>query len=150
MIMHKKTIEILYISWSMIYMKKVESTITCYNCRKIMKGLLLADAVGTIIFIDKEGEERKCLYLDLNEVSASCNNCQGSIELEKYIKKGFLISVNEEIGDEWQIFKYYELLESFVSKYCESDIDLDYEINDKSINVSLNIFDKEIIFNINL
>jgi len=150
MIMHKKTNEIFNISWSMIYMKKVESTITCYNCRKIMKGLLLADAVGTIIFIDKEGEERKCLYLDLNEVSASCNNCQGSIELEKYIKKGFLISVNEEIGDEWQIFKYYELLESFVSKYSESDIDLDYEINDKSINVSFNIIDKEIIFNINL
>jgi hypothetical protein len=131
-------------------MKKVENTITCYNCRKIMKGLLLADAVGTIIFIDKEGEERKCLYLDLNEVSASCSNCQRGIELEKYIKKGFLISVNEEIGDEWQLFNSYELLESFVIKYCDIDIDLDYEINDKSINVSFNIIDKEIIFNINL
>jgi hypothetical protein len=131
-------------------MKKVESTITCYNCRKIMKGLLLADAVGTIIFIDKEGEERKCLYLDLNEVSAFCSNCQRGIELEKYIKKGFLFSVNEEIGDEWQLFNSYELLESFVIKYCDSDIDLDYEINDKSINVSFNIIDKEIIFNINL
>jgi hypothetical protein len=131
-------------------MKKVESTITCYNCRKIMKGLLLADAVGTIIFIDKEGEERKCLYLDLNEVSASCSNCQRGIELEKYIKKGFLFSVNEEIEDEWQLFNSYELLESFVIKYCDSDIDLDYEINDKSINVSFNIIDKEIIFNINL
>jgi hypothetical protein len=131
-------------------MKKVESTVTCYNCRKIMKGLLLADAVGTIIFIDKEGEERKCLYLDLNEVSASCSNCQRGIELEKYIKKGFLFSVNEEIEDEWQLFNSYELLESFVIKYCDSDIDLDYEINDKSINVSFNIIDKEIIFNINL
>jgi hypothetical protein len=115
-----------------------------------MKGLLLADAVGTIIFIDKEGEERKCLYLDLNEVSASCSNCQRGIELEKYIKKGFLFSVNEEIEDEWQLFNSYELLESFVIKYCDSDIDLDYEINDKSINVSFNIIDKEIIFNINL
>lgn len=134
----------------MIYMKSIEKSIACYNCKKKISALKLDDAVGSIVFIDRDGEERKCFYLDLNEVSVSCSKCQSKIELERYRKKGYLITANEELEDDWHFFNSYELLESYVIKNSDYDIDVNYEINDKSIIASLSILDKEIILNYNL
>ena len=67
-----------------------------------------------------------------------------------YRKKGYIITANEELGDDWHFFNSYDLLESYVSKNSDYDIDVNYEINDKSVFASLSILDKEIILNYNL
>ncbi len=134
----------------MIYMNSIGHTITCYSCKKKISTLKLDDAVGSIIFIDKEGEERKCFYIDLTEVTTTCSKCYCKLELDKYSKKGYQISSNDELEDDWQFFNSYELLESYVIKNSDYDIDVNYEINDKSVIAYLNILDKEIILNYNL
>ena len=134
----------------MIYMNSIGNTIACYNCKKKISTLKLDDAVGIIVFIDKEGEERKCFYLDLTEVSISCSKCQSKIELDRYRKKGYIITANEELGDDWHFFNSYDLLENYVGKNSDYDIDVNYEINDKSVFASLSILEKEILLDFNL